>query len=84
MRMTDRQTDQSRVEVDKLVTINILDNAPVPALGRERIESDQGLGDYRLVLFDERSRLGTWWSHYYLWILIRRQTDRRLARTVYY
>lgn len=32
MGMADREADESGVEVDKLVTVDILDYAPVPAL----------------------------------------------------
>ena len=38
--MTDRQTNKSGVEVDELVTINILYYAPMAALSGEWIESD--------------------------------------------
>src|SRR6266487_4026233 len=52
MRMADRETDESRVEIDKLVPINIPDNTPMTTLSHKRIESDQRLGNDRLILLD--------------------------------
>src|SRR5947199_146227 len=52
LRVPDRETDESRVEIDKLVPINIPDDTPMPALSHQRVESDQRLGDDRLILFD--------------------------------
>src|SRR5213594_2588793 len=70
MRMADRETDKSRIEIDKLVPINIPDNTPMTALSNKRIESDQRLGDDRLILLDERASLRTRRSHNNLGILM--------------
>src|SRR5216683_1538044 len=47
------ETDQAGVEIDKLVSINILNDTALARLGRERIESHQRGRDKRLVLFDQ-------------------------------
>ena len=41
MRVAYRETDESGVEVDKLVSVDVLDDAPVSALRSERIEPDE-------------------------------------------
>jgi len=84
MGMTYRETDESRVKVDKLVTIDILDDAPMSALCGEWIESDERLGDYGFVFLDKGACFGAWRSDDYLGILISRQVDRRVAPRVYY
>src|SRR6266705_3490277 len=70
MRMAYCKTYESRVEIDKLVPINIPDDTPMTTLSHQRIESDQRLGDYRLILLDESPSLRTGRSHNDLGILM--------------
>jgi len=84
MGMAYGETDESGVEVDELVTIDVLDDAPVSAFCGEWIESDEGLGDYGFVLLDEGACFGAWRSDDYPGILVSRQVDRRVASRVYY
>src|SRR5712692_804043 len=51
--MSHCKTDQARVEIDKLVSINIPNDTALARFGRERVESHERGRDERLVLFDQ-------------------------------
>src|SRR2546425_965606 len=71
------ETDKARVEIDKLVSINILHNTSLTRVHSERIKSNQRGRDERLVLFKQGTRLRARRSNHDLRILRRRHWWRR-------
>src|SRR5437667_10421224 len=64
MGMADCEADKARVEIDKLVSINILYNASLTRVGGERIEPNKRGRDQSIVLFQQGSGFWAWRSNH--------------------
>src|SRR2546425_10532674 len=60
------ETDKARIEVDKLVSINILYDASLTRVRSEWVEYNERRRDQRLVLFEQGSGVWTWTSNHHL------------------